>query len=210
MDPDDRARRFLVVEDEHFVARAFARCMRRFADTEVVGTLRDARIALGRGAWSGVVLDASLPDGSGIELLQQLRRERSALPVLVVTTTEDGTSANQCHQLDAVCVFKPEVTENLALFATRALARGSDRHARTAAALSSLRHAQRLSRRELQIAELVAAGVPRSRLAARVGVTENTMKTMVRSLLHKLAAGSVDQVARIVLEEVIRLSEAER
>ncbi len=55
---------------------------------EAVGTLADARHALAAGAFDALVLDRMLPDGEGLELLAELRRQGSALPVLLLTARD--------------------------------------------------------------------------------------------------------------------------
>lgn len=56
------------------------------ADT--VGTLTDARAALEGGGFAGMVLDIMLPDGSGLDLLAELRSRGSRIPVLLLTARD--------------------------------------------------------------------------------------------------------------------------
>ncbi|MBF7144647.1 MULTISPECIES: response regulator transcription factor [Pseudomonas] len=46
---------------------------------------RSARLALAQSAPAAVVLDVMLPDGSGLELLKQLRAEHAELPVVMLS-----------------------------------------------------------------------------------------------------------------------------
>ncbi|MFG0420820.1 response regulator, partial [Pseudomonas sp. zjy_8] len=46
---------------------------------------QSARLALAEHAPAAVVLDVMLPDGSGLELLKQLRSEHAELPVLMLS-----------------------------------------------------------------------------------------------------------------------------
>lgn len=200
---------FLVVDDQQMVARAFANVIRQHAHVEIVPTIRDAEAALRQRGWCGVVLDVALPDGSGLELLARMRKGGSRVPVLVATGAKDFAVANIAHRLDASCVFKPDVMEDLLLFVSRARTRATRGDERTAVAVARLQKVLRLSRREAQIAELVAQGIARSQLAGVLGVSENTIKTTVRSLLNKFCADRVDGVARAVLEEVVHLSAME-
>ena len=59
---------------------------------DAVGTLEDARHAVASGEHDLVVLDLSLPDGSGLDLLKEMRGAGNALPVLVVTAAGDVES----------------------------------------------------------------------------------------------------------------------
>ncbi|HKV14113.1 MAG TPA: response regulator, partial [Reyranella sp.] len=49
-----------------------------------VGTVGDARLALGAMQYAAVVLDLGLPDEDGLVLLREMRRRGDATPVLVL------------------------------------------------------------------------------------------------------------------------------
>ena len=78
-------RAILVVEDDLPARRALCRILRlrRFAVHEA-GTVRDAQRALA-GAFDWVLLDLMLPDGSGIDVLRRIRRERLPVKVCVIS-----------------------------------------------------------------------------------------------------------------------------
>jgi DNA-binding response OmpR family regulator len=48
----------------------------------------DGRLALTTHAYEAVVLDIGLPDGSGLQLLQEWRRQKNAIPVLILTARD--------------------------------------------------------------------------------------------------------------------------
>ncbi len=54
----------------------------------------------------------------------------------------------------------------------------------------------------------MAFGVPRERLAIELGVSENTLKTHVRSMLQKCNETRIESLARAVLDQVVALSTA--
>src|SRR5690242_5664518 len=58
-----------------------------FAAT-LCSTLQEARLALADGAFSLIILDVLLPDGDGIELLQEIKNDASkaAIPVMLLST----------------------------------------------------------------------------------------------------------------------------
>ncbi|MFO1143206.1 MAG: response regulator transcription factor [Amaricoccus sp.] len=89
--------RLLLVEDTEDVAEAIVASFQRRGDAmDWVGTVEDARDLLAVNAYDVVILDISLPDGLGTEILRELRRERRATPVLMLTarmTVEDRVSA---------------------------------------------------------------------------------------------------------------------
>ena len=78
--------RLLLVEDTSDVAEAIAVSFSRAGDTlDCAGDLKQARASLSLQQYDVLILDINLPDGSGRDLLSELRRERNAIPVLMLT-----------------------------------------------------------------------------------------------------------------------------
>jgi len=78
----------LIVEDEPAIAESLAYALRRDGFTTTLApTLADARRALP--AATLVILDLMLPDGSGFDLLGDVRRSATAVPIIVLTSRDD-------------------------------------------------------------------------------------------------------------------------
>lgn len=87
--------RVLVVDDDFMVARIHARFVEQTAGFEVAGTARSGAEALEQVAALGpdlVLLDVHLPDMSGLEVLERLRRDGRDVAVVMVTA-ERGSAA---------------------------------------------------------------------------------------------------------------------
>jgi DNA-binding NarL/FixJ family response regulator len=84
------------------------------------------------------------------------------------------------------------VAAGLAVFSPEALTALSDRTARTGVAMNPTRVAAHtpLSPREREILSLVAEGLGNKIVAARLGISEHTVKTHVTSIFEKLGAES--------------------
>lgn len=77
--------RALVVEDDAAAAQAMALLLQRAGyEVTVVGTAAEALHAVEHGVHA-VLLDLGLPDKDGLQLCRELRTERRALPILVVS-----------------------------------------------------------------------------------------------------------------------------
>ena len=77
--------RILVIEDEKSLAGFIEQTLRQhgFA-ASVAGTLKDARSLLDQ-PFDAVICDRRLPDGDGIELVQELRAAGNSIPILMLT-----------------------------------------------------------------------------------------------------------------------------
>ena len=54
----------------------------------LAGTLQESRAVLGRECFDLLILDINLPDGSGLELLRQLRAAGNSTPVILLTAND--------------------------------------------------------------------------------------------------------------------------
>lgn len=81
--------RLLIVEDDPVLSDGLSVGLRLQGFTaDAVATLADARAALASGGFGGVVLDIMLPDGSGLDLLAELRSRGARLPVLLLSARD--------------------------------------------------------------------------------------------------------------------------
>lgn len=97
------ASRILIVEDSPLVTDAFSILFRESGfDVDVAGTVAQAvELATARPV-DVILLDLSLPDGDGLEVLKQLG-ERNALPKATLAMTGHGDSRSRQKCLDAGC-----------------------------------------------------------------------------------------------------------
>ncbi|MDP1628529.1 response regulator transcription factor [Parvibaculum sp.] len=81
--------RLLVIEDNRRLATLVAKgCRQEGFAVDICHDLDSARAALEAVRYDACILDLSLPDGDGLELLASLRRQGSELPVLVLTARD--------------------------------------------------------------------------------------------------------------------------
>jgi len=80
------ARSILIIEDEHALGTALSFLVRRMGHLPMLVASAAAGIAtFEEGSYAAVVLDIGLPDMSGLEVLERLRRSGSEVPILVIT-----------------------------------------------------------------------------------------------------------------------------
>lgn len=210
------AMRLLIVEDDPVLANGLVVGLGLSGFTaDAVGTLGDARAALGTSAFAGLVLDIMLPDGSGLDLLAELRAAGSRLPVLLLTARD--RVPDRVAGLDAGAddhLGKPFALEELAA-RLRAMLR---RHEGRAAAVIDWNglcldpatqtgrfegRALRFSRREfailLALVEHPGRILSKAQLEERLygwqeDVESNTVEVHVHHLRAKLGRGYIETV----------------
>jgi len=91
--------RILVVEDDAVLLDGLKVGLGLHGFTvDAVASCGDARAALATAEFDAIVLDLMLPDGSGLDILRELRRREDATPVLLLTAKD--TVADRIGGLD--------------------------------------------------------------------------------------------------------------
>ena len=197
--------RIVVADDHHVVRTGFAALLDTQPDFTVVGTACDGTeaVRICRELSPDVVLmDVRMPVMDGIEATRQLTGSGPGGPRILILTTFDldayvydalcaGASGFLLKDVTAERLFEgvrvvaageallaPAVTRRLISEFTRLRPRRED--ALPSGALATL------TPRETQVLRLVAEGLSNPEIAARLVVTEETVKTHVSRMLNKL------------------------
>jgi len=199
------ARIRIVVADDHQVVRAgFAALLETQPDFMVVGTACDGAeaVTLGRELHPDVLLmDVRMPGTDGIEATRQLEAGQPGSPrVLILTTFDLDDYVFEALRAGASGFLLKDVTAERLFDAVRVVAAGEallapavtqrliSEFARirpTAPAAARPAFAS-LTPRETEVLRLVAEGLSNQQIADRLVVTEETVKTHVSRVLHKL------------------------
>ncbi len=113
----------LVVDDEPVIRRALVERLEEEGFHAVgAGSLAHARTALANEPVDAMLLDLKLKDGDGLDLLEEVRRTRAELPVIVVSAFGDSARAIRAMKLGAFeYVTKPFDTDALLATIARAV-----------------------------------------------------------------------------------------
>ena len=153
-----------------------------------------------------LVLDVMLPGLSGLELSAELVKVRGEIPTVFMTG--HGTIPMSVRAMKAGAVeflTKPFSGDDLLSAIHQALER--DRVARVARAAEDAVRAKlaKLTARERDVLELVAAGRLNKEIAAKLGIVEQTVKQHRGRIMNKLGARSVADLVRLA-EHASRIS----
>lgn len=193
----------LIVEDFQALRQTFARQVGATFEAIAVATAAEAREAIDRLADppAGAIIDVHLPDGSGLDVLERLRVRFPGTPAMVVTGSRDPAIPNRSHLLDAMFVAKPVPIENVEHF-LRWIEHAKHSADPVASAIVQLAERYGLPARETEILVVALGGVERKQLAARLAISENTLKSRIRALIGRTGDTSLDGVERRVLAMV--------
>ncbi len=204
----------ILVADDHQVVRAgFAALLNTQPDFTVLGTACDGAEALqvGRDLRPDVILmDVRMPGIDGIEATRQLTAVAGAPRVIILTTFDLDEYVYEALRAGASGFLLKDVTAERLFDAVRVVAAGEALLApavtrRLISEFARLRAATparsvaiaELTPRETEVLRLLAEGLSNPEIAGRLVITEETVKTHVSRVLHKL--GLRDRAQAVVL-----------
>jgi len=178
----------LIIEDEPALATALARvCQRLGWSAELRAGGRAGLDALGTGGFSLAILDIGLPDLSGLDVLEEVRKRAIAIPIIVITAHGKLENAIAARKLGAAAyLVKPldlrEVERTLGQVLAAASAPGEMQNA-AASDAQLLGSSPAMQRVFLEIAHACTTDAP----VLLLGPT-GTGKTLAARTIHRHSA----------------------
>jgi FixJ family two-component response regulator len=145
-----------------------------------------------------LVLDVRMPELTGLDLQQALRRSDADIPIVFITGHGDVPTSVRAMKSGAEDFLqKPFNDQELLDAVHRALER--DRHARASRAeLAELgERLDSLTPREREVLELVVKGLMNKQIAFELGAAEKTIKVHRGRVMRKMRADSLADLVRM-------------
>ena len=81
--------RLLLLEDDSMISESLTTALRQSGyAVDAVSDVQTGRLSLASEKYDLVLLDLGLPDGSGLDILKELRTRRDTIPVLIITAKD--------------------------------------------------------------------------------------------------------------------------
>ncbi len=201
----DPVRVFLL--DDHEVVRRGLRDLLESEGLEVVGeaaTAAEAMVRIRALRPDVAVLDARLPDGTGIDVCREVRSSVPAVACLILTSYDDDTALFAAIMAGAAGYVLKEIRGNELVAGIRSVAHGRSlldpnltervlARLRDGAALDP--RLASLTEQERRVLDGIADGLTNRQIATRLSLAEKTVKNYVSALLAKLGLESRTQAA---------------
>jgi len=205
--------RVAVVDDQTLIREGLAALLALIPDLEVVGQAADGRAALQLVAETHpdvVLMDVRMPGMNGVAATRQIQARHPATRVIVLTTFDRDEYVFEALTAGAKGYLLKNADPDYLAAAIRAVHRGesildpavTQKVIRRATLASDAEPAlsERLSSREREVLQLIAGGLSNTEIAARLSLSEGTVKNHVSRILGKLGARDRVHAARLATE----------
>ncbi|MGH7943302.1 MAG: response regulator [Limisphaerales bacterium] len=200
----------LILDDQPLVREGLIRIINRENDLNCCGaveTIAVARNQLRAFKPDLVLMDILLPDGCGLDLIKELAQEQPELPVLVLSQCDETLYAERALKAGARGFLMKIHAASGIPAAIRAVLAGQFHVSPKVAALALHQMAGRksglsrqglgnLTDRELQIFQLLGAGVNSREIASRLHLSIKTIETHRENIKRKLKLSNAAELIR--------------
>jgi DNA-binding NarL/FixJ family response regulator len=185
----------MVIDDHTLVREAVCRMIDSEPDLHVVGqagSVTEGRSVLAQHPIHVLVIDVSMPDGSGLTLARAARDASPRLGIVVLTMHNDDETLLEALDLGASALVLKSAPADEVIAAVRRAAVAPDAFMATGLAEALRRRSSsdkpKLTPRETEVLDRLVAGDSIAAVAKKLYMSESTVKTHVSKVYEKLGA----------------------
>lgn len=182
----------ILLADDHPMIQAAVEAMLRGSDYELVARATsgaEALQAIGDSDPEIVVLDIQMPEGTGLDVLRELRGSGDGRPVVLLTASIDDKAFASALSLGVDGVLLKTSDPALLIDCLDSVRAGDawidPQLQQQAVKGAPARQGVSLSPRERELVKLVRQGLRNRDIAERLGITEGTVKAYLHSVFEK-------------------------
>ena len=211
-----------IISQQSLFLKALENTFSETEDIVVVGTTgvnNDVLKAIDNLPPDVALLDLDGPTESGLELARKIKQRSPNIGVVILTSNPDDNQLFLALKAQAVAYLNKEVTEQQLIETIRRVAKGehpinesltnrpkvAEHVLQQFQELTSRTEAEAfispLTPREIEILEYIAKGYLNKQIAAELGISEQTIKNHVTSILRKLNANARTEAVVVAIKQ---------
>ena len=201
----------LIADDPPIVRQGLRQILSEIPDMLVAGEAVNGQETLDQvraGGWDVLVLDITMPDRSGLDILKELKHQQPHLPVLVLSIHAEEQFAVRLLKAGASGYLTKENAPDELVKAIRKVVDGGKYISRNLAESLAFsldvdsdrpRH-ESLSDREFQVMQLMASGKTLTEMADELSLSAKTVSTYRSRLMEKMNLKTNAEIVRYAIE----------
>jgi len=202
----------VLVADDHPIFRAgLKETLGKERDVDLIGEADNGHKVLElarKQQWDVVLLDITMPGRDGVEVLQELTRERPKLPVLILSAHPEDQLALRLLKSGAAGYLTKDQAPKVLIAAIRRVLQGGKYISATlaekaveelAAGIATPLH-ESLSLREYQIMLMIASGNTVGEICEKLFLSASTVRTYRARIFEKMNMKTTTELVRYALE----------
>jgi DNA-binding NarL/FixJ family response regulator len=147
-----------------------------------------------------ILMDLQMPGGDGVEATTAIQKVHPHCHIIILTTFPGDARAARALALGAKAYILKSAPSAQILDAIRAVASGrSIIDAKVAQDIAHFRGSESLTAREITILKLVRQGMHNSQIGKTLNISEETVKSRIKSVLAKLNARDRTQAVTVAM-----------
>ncbi len=210
----------MIVEDHPLFGQGLRRVLEQEADLEIVAEVDNGDLAVERAAEiqpDVILMDINLPGINGLQATREIRASTDKTAIIVLTAYHDDEQLFHAIRAGAAAYYPKDVSPAELIRAIREVAKGNYVIGDTVLSAPQVANwllkefeelavyedveemFMPLSPREMEILRYVAKGASNKEIARALGISRQTVKNHMSSILRKLAVNDRTQAAVLAL-----------
>ena len=193
--------RLLVVDDHDVVRQGLVTSLKThgYSSIETAATIKETRSKVAAFNPEAMIVDINLPDGSGLELVQWIRKISATVAIIVLSLNEPSLFAHLARSAGAnAYISKSRPIDEIVSTLNFAVANpGCFTSSLTSAEMSLVE----LTPREIDLLYLLARGASNLEISSTLYISVSTVKTHISSILRKLESTNRTMAIKVAREK---------
>ena len=203
--------RILIIDDHAIVRRGIASLLQEHFKGVEIGEAEDAKTGMAavmKQPWDLAMVDINMPGRNGLELIQDLRVEKPALRVLVISSHLEKDYALRALKSGAAGYVSKQSAADVLVTAVQRVLSGrryispalAEQLAGALAGESAATSHEALSNRELQVLRLIALGKSIKEISVDLTLSAKTVATYRSRIAEKMGLSSNVELTRYAMQ----------
>ena len=193
--------RLLVVDDHDVVRQGLVTALNSHGYTciKTAATIKESRSKIAAFNPEGIIVDINLPDGSGLELVQWIRKISATVAIIVLSLNEPSLFAHLARSAGANAYISKSrpINEIVSILKFAVAHPDSFTSTLTTAEMNLVE----LTPREIDLLHLMAGGASNIEISSTLFISVSTVKTHISSILRKLQSSNRTMAIKVAREK---------